>query len=132
VENADADPAAPDATITSVNGPVLGLVVVATGSALVGGERQTTVGMSSSEQHPAVVGVADALFMLPNAPTTTGLHVQRRGIAEVTAVRGATTLDIRVGDNLTSAADGKAVLRCRRESPHIARTKRETTRWAGH
>jgi hypothetical protein len=32
------------------------------------------------------------------------------GVREVTLVRGATALDVRVGDNLTSDADGKAVL----------------------
>jgi hypothetical protein len=68
VENADANPAVPDATTTSVNGSVLGFVVVATGSALVGGEWQPAVELSSSEKQPAVVGVADALLDYPTRP----------------------------------------------------------------
>jgi hypothetical protein len=46
------------------------------------------------------------------------LHVRRRGIAEGTAVKGSTNLAIRVGDNLTGAADGKAVIQTAGTTPY--------------
>jgi hypothetical protein len=96
--------AVPDTSITSANGVVIGLVVVAAGSTAVDGQLRLPVGLSSSTNQPAVVGVIDSL------PSSTEVHVHREGVREVAVVRGATTLDIRVGDSLTSAADGKAVL----------------------